>query len=460
MAVSKASDLVWYLDRMHKVLGVREFQIAEALMEGRVDLLSEPVESQHGRTSLYELCHYCGCFDTAGKMIAKGVPGCRVELHHLKRVFSKKWPWGVLSCSCKACDRTCRHCCFGFPVNEGIWMQDWASLTDDAAAAAHSTAQQPFVGQILKALRLGTCPLGDISEEAMVHLLDIAILIGDKEVATRLAQHSRLRPLRRWRSEEMFICSEHQPLAYDYGYCLIPSLSVTGASAVLLAVAALSGGAQLQRLQVPVHSDCIGSDFLSIAQALVLCERWWEFTDLTEILQVQEPQYQLYVVSVSLLDVAICLRQFDCAAFCCAVGVRLTKDFIESARKRKGFCWNEVARACQSESDLLRRRDLCAKGIAIYQMFSYFEGKPRFRKWLVEEVVAFARDSDVVDHLLELGRVDKTSVRTGHSPPPSLPVDEFDDADAPAAEGVEGTGQAMEPFDRPETIAKSDENLS
>ena len=81
-------DFVCYSHSPETVLGVKEFQIAQALLEGRAELLSQPVPvPSHwaNPAHLFDLCLTFGRFDTAWAMAERGVKGCRLEAHHLMR---------------------------------------------------------------------------------------------------------------------------------------------------------------------------------------------------------------------------------------------------------------------------------------------------------------------------------------------------------------------------------------
>ena len=152
---------------------------------------------------LFDLCLAAGLSETAWALAESGIEGCALEVHHLKRKFHDQNSGGCGTC--KDGRQTCDECCFGFPVDQGIWMKDWNANLADAAEAARQTAEQPFVRAALKTFRSGPVPHTlAISEEAVTHLLDIAILIGDKEAAVCCAKHSALRPLRRWSSDGIF----------------------------------------------------------------------------------------------------------------------------------------------------------------------------------------------------------------------------------------------------------------
>ena len=62
-----------------KHIDVNEFQIAQALLAGHTELLSQEVESRH----LFTMCMQFGHEETASEMLRQGVPGCKVEAFHL-----------------------------------------------------------------------------------------------------------------------------------------------------------------------------------------------------------------------------------------------------------------------------------------------------------------------------------------------------------------------------------------
>ena len=72
--------LVWY-DSDGQVVGVGEFQIVKALLEGRD--LSQLVASQWGPVHFFDLCMSFGHQDTALAMAEAGVAGCILEARHL-----------------------------------------------------------------------------------------------------------------------------------------------------------------------------------------------------------------------------------------------------------------------------------------------------------------------------------------------------------------------------------------
>ena len=61
------------------IIDVNEFQIAQALLAGQPELLSQEVESRH----LFTMCMQFGHEETASEMLRQGVRGCKVEAFHL-----------------------------------------------------------------------------------------------------------------------------------------------------------------------------------------------------------------------------------------------------------------------------------------------------------------------------------------------------------------------------------------
>ena len=85
--------------------------------------LSQLLPSQWGMVDLFDLCLWFGHVDTALALAMRGVEGCVLEDHHLGP-FSRDSSVRRGSCYCQGRD-TCRYCCWAFPVDQGIWMEDW-----------------------------------------------------------------------------------------------------------------------------------------------------------------------------------------------------------------------------------------------------------------------------------------------------------------------------------------------
>eukprot|EP00435_Cladocopium_sp_Y103_P066134 s45_g28.t1 len=180
----------------------------DAAGDGPQEVLSELVPSQWGLVHLFDLCLWFGYVDTALALATSGVTGCRLEDHHLKILKALPDARGAEPdyfsgpCRCSGWE-TCSLCCWGFPLDNGIWMKDWEAVLEDAAAAAKRPAQMPIVRYILDACSSNeTLPFA-MSKAWAARMLDIAILRGNVEAATNLARTCQARPLRRWRGHEM-----------------------------------------------------------------------------------------------------------------------------------------------------------------------------------------------------------------------------------------------------------------
>ena len=163
----------------------------------------ELVPSQWGPVHLFDLCLWFGHIDTAWALASHGVKGCTLEDHHLRALpDARDAPRYMSGCCCKGW-KTCSYCCFGFPLENGVWMQAWDANLGPATDAAREAAKIPLVQSILEiSSRNERLPLA-MSEAAAARLLDIAILIGNVEVATNLAKTCKARPLRRWRGTDL-----------------------------------------------------------------------------------------------------------------------------------------------------------------------------------------------------------------------------------------------------------------
>ena len=168
--------------------------------------LSQLLPSQWGVVHLFDLCLWFGHVDTASALAMRGVPGCILEDHHDLGPFSSRDSWGVARpCGCHGWN-TCPCCCWAFPVEQGIWMEDWdAELFKDdwnvergAISAAREAAATPLIRAMLD---ICSCDM-DLpfsgSPKAMARLLDIAILTGNRAAAVNLSKRCLVRPLRRW----------------------------------------------------------------------------------------------------------------------------------------------------------------------------------------------------------------------------------------------------------------------
>ena len=181
--------------------------------------LSELVPSQWGLVHLFDLCLWFGYIDTALALAVHGVMGCKLEDHNLGPLPDASdaepsrpdSPWALYShggCNCGGWE-ICSRCCWGFPVDNGIWMNDWEADLRDAAEAAQEAAEMPLVNGILEIASRDEVLSLTMSDEASARLLDIAILCGNSKAAANLAKASAIRPLRRWRGHGLWWLDDH-----------------------------------------------------------------------------------------------------------------------------------------------------------------------------------------------------------------------------------------------------------
>eukprot|EP00435_Cladocopium_sp_Y103_P071592 s45_g37.t3 len=253
------------------VLGVREFHVAKALLEGQEELgatagwemgcgydesLSEVVSSQWGPVHLFDLCLRFGLSDTALALALRGVRDCILEDRHLGALpNARDAEPRTVGCFCKA-QETCSRCCWGFPLDNAILMGDWDATLTDAADVAKMAAKTPLVRYILDLVsRNETLPFA--MSESAARLLDIAILVGNVEAAANLAKTYQARPLRRWRGNELWDQCRSNPQ-------MLP--------------AALSAGADFEGLDHLVNWDeeenCLVVPFLRVVPLAFRPEHW------------------------------------------------------------------------------------------------------------------------------------------------------------------------------------------
>ena len=447
-----AMHLVRYDGSSTKVVGVKEFQVAKALLEGQTELLSQLVPSQWGPMHLFDVCLTFGYVDTAMAMAERGVRGCSVEAYHLKRKWCRPVKYddfgSFLDTACVTCEngwQTCEGCCFGFPVEQGIWMEDWDVRLEDAAAAARKTLKQALVHAALEVFQSGAPLPFTVSEEAMVHLLDLAILTGNKEAAKRCADLSKLWPLRRWSGQNFFRVAEEVsagrcPLAKDDWIQFYGNHYEVRCLAQLMA--ALSAGAQLQGLTsscgLPLREAVLLSldgDFgeLPLPESLTSVKKiktafahfFLNRLITTEVASLSKEQLQkaqkarlslqnFKVLAslesewweelwLSLLDVAILTGQSDCAVLCVSLGVKLSKDGVRLLQQHldKDPARRPAAAAAANKVLALSRKSvICEKGVAVYQVMRKLLQGRAFPALVVDEVIAFSIDvPEIVEEL-------------------------------------------------------------
>ncbi|CAE7562285.1 unnamed protein product [Symbiodinium sp. CCMP2456] len=237
-----------------RILDVDEFQVAKALLAGETELLGREVDSgEH----LFDLCCHFGHESTAAAMISYRVPGCVFKGSHSLRsppacesLGSRQALRGVCKCVGR---KTCRHCSWGISdQKKGLWMEDWDASLQDAKSTAESSAAKPLVRALLEAFRSQAAVEGIDTADAMAYLLDVAILIGDAELARCCAKHCTRLPLRRWRSDELV-----RNIRDDF-----PLFRAEIREEDVL-IAALAAGLELQHLTVTFWGG-------SVAEAIVL----------------------------------------------------------------------------------------------------------------------------------------------------------------------------------------------
>ncbi|CAE7197056.1 hypothetical protein AK812_SmicGene658 [Symbiodinium microadriaticum] len=233
-----------------KVAEVDEFEVASALFAGERDALSQLTEGRH----LFNLCLEFGLDSTALALLEHGVEGCRLEWDDLKGLSSETWSWGSWKgCRCPYGSwQSCSACSWGFPLDNDVWMPDWDADLYEASLTASTLALFPLTEALFNAIRSDTSLPGlEVSNEAMARLLDVAVLLGDKDLALRCADRCPWKPLRRWRVQDL--------LCWDFN-----GVSVT-APAVL--DAALAVGTALFQLRAPIAMGGLYASYWSYAMS-------------------------------------------------------------------------------------------------------------------------------------------------------------------------------------------------
>ena len=206
-----------------QIVGIREFEVAKALLQGHKEKLSQKIPSESGGVHLFDLCLTFGMDKTAFALAEAGIPGCVLEAHHFDLgsylpkdltprpgppprfkssplFFTPSYP----GCKCWKEKATCQYCTWGFPVDQGIWMEDFYLGFPDARNAAMKVMRKPLVLKVL-AMILSDIDLPfQVSQKTAARLLDIVILSGNKEAAVALARKNPVRPLRRWNIGDTF----------------------------------------------------------------------------------------------------------------------------------------------------------------------------------------------------------------------------------------------------------------
>ena len=66
-----------------QIAGIREFEVAKALLQGHKEKLSQKIPSEAGGVHLFDLCLTFGMDNTAFALAESGIPGCVLEAHHI-----------------------------------------------------------------------------------------------------------------------------------------------------------------------------------------------------------------------------------------------------------------------------------------------------------------------------------------------------------------------------------------
>ncbi|CAE7779653.1 unnamed protein product [Symbiodinium necroappetens] len=223
-------------------------------------------------------------------MISYRVPGCVFKGPHSLRPPPAVEPQAdfedfgaVFDKVCKCVGwNTCRGCSWGMSDEErGLWMEDWDASLQGAKRAAESSAAKPLVRTLLEAFRSQASVDGIATAEAMAYLLDVAILIGDAELARCCAKHCTRLPLRRWRGEELVRIVRDLPV-WIFGDDFSLRFEIQEKDVL---IAALAAGLELAHLNT---GRCIGAEetVMSLAEAIVLsadAELWCRVEGLLQL---------------------------------------------------------------------------------------------------------------------------------------------------------------------------------
>jgi len=436
-----------------ELVGLKEFQIAKALLDGHAAKLSQRIPSQWGDVHLFDVCLFLGFADTAWALVRYGVEGCQVEMHHLGPFGTIKGPGDVTFLS--------EPYCWGFPVDRGTWMPGWNCHIQDAVEAAEKVARKLWFPDLLDMVcseqKLGFA----VSAEAMARLLDIAILAGNKEAARVLHGKCALLPLRRWYPAFFINCKEY-PFA-------IPILR-----------AALAVGIDFSELSVCFCDDQI--EWIPFSQALFLLSTslWMELCgflppspwrpehknnlaryfllrrdaqerpdsddlnrfklDTKKLQNAGKAEVDLRCLRMelrcvrhsqsflSLLDLAIVWGQPDCAEICASMDMELTdfgrqscwdalycvsadfRAFYFYSRPRThplvaaspDACMDAARSAAISALRVAHKRHVTEKGFVLYQtLLKRFDPSP-FPLWILDEILALSVRAPTIIEQLQL----------------------------------------------------------
>jgi len=398
---------------------------------------------------LFDLCLRFGHVDTALALATGGVKGCTLEDYHLGALpdASDVEPWSR-RCPCIGWE-SCSRCCWGFPVENGVWMKDWDATLDAAANAAQQAAKTPLVRGILDIsshTKMLPCAMSDA---AATRLLDIAMLCGNLEAATNLAKTYQARPLRRWRGDDWRDFVDLARWRFTFSAALCAGADFEGVHVKLVPDVPLlrilplgfepEDWQQLEQVlpsqknQWPSCDVTLGDMFLtreyredglwSVSAQIVqnaLRAGW----DLKYIWMEFEAAGRSY--DAGLLDAAVLCGQQECAGALGSAGVELREDCLDLHRLafprdgletlRGGPYWVSARVSCGSASEcksaasaaahasLTRsfQREGTEKGIALYQTLAkkfHPRGVPLA---LVHDILGFSMEAPKILDQLDL----------------------------------------------------------
>ena len=312
-------------------------------------------------------------------------------------------------------------------------MEDWDVRLEYAADAARATAEQPLVCAALEALGSGAELVPTFSEEAMVDLLDIAILTGDREAARHCAKQSKLRPLRRWSGRDLF----HAVSGDCGGFYLFQNLWIELRSWRLevqdtaMLLASLLAGVEVPGLKsglcrVPLRESVVISvaPWVDFAELLPLPESLWvaekknflgkffiKIDEDTELASLDKEKleraktagisFQNFDVEtlstawcfLSVLDLAILFGQSDCAALCATMGAKLSKKGRHMLAQHLNADPARCSAAKAAAHEMLTaswKSEISTKAIVIYQLMKKLARGKHFPILLVNDIVSFS----------------------------------------------------------------------
>ena len=421
------------------------------------ELLSQLIPSQWGPVHLFDLCLWFGLSDTALALVLHGVEGCKLEDHHLGALPDARdaphhlYSYSPFQCVCKGWE-TCSGCCFGFSLDNGIWMKDWDANLKPAAAAAKKAAQTPLVSGILQIFSNDeVLPLA-MSNEAAARLLDIAILCGNSKAAANLAKTFSVRPLRRWKGNELLprddlpVLSAALLVGADFQDLRVLHVDLDVVEVPLLLQAALnftsedwqqlghlfsskprwpSCDVQLVHrfLSLEICEDDRGYFWISGDKVLNASRSGWDLKYIwNEICEEYHESAAGAIYDAGLLDLAILCGNSDCADVLAATGVELDEkcsELLKRACRREGVglcdidaCRFHVGSAsdCKSAASAaafasLRRsfsREGAETGVAVYQVLNQKVHPKGVPLALVHDILAFSMDAPKILDDLDL----------------------------------------------------------